>query len=102
MDGANRSTILWKILIPMVRPTLGALTVFFFIWTWNEFLIPLVLVTDDSLRTLPVGLAFFQGRYTTNVPVLAAGAIVVAAPLVVAYLIFQRQVIQGLASGAVK
>jgi raffinose/stachyose/melibiose transport system permease protein len=102
VDGASRSTVLWRILVPMARPTLGALTVFFFIWTWNEFLIPLVLISDDSLRTLPVGLAFFQGRYTANVPVLAAGATVVAAPLIVVYLLFQRQVIRGLVAGAVK
>jgi raffinose/stachyose/melibiose transport system permease protein len=102
MDGASRGTVLWRILVPMAKPTLGALTVFFFIWTWNEFLIPLVLITDDSLRTLPVGLAFFQGRYTANVPVLAAGATIVAAPLIVVYLIFQRQFIRGLVSGAVK
>ncbi len=102
VDGATRSVVLWRILIPMARPTLGALTVFFFIWTWNEFLIPLVLITDDALRTLPVGLAFFQGRYTANIPVLAAGATVVAAPLIVVYIIFQRQFIRGLVAGAVK
>jgi raffinose/stachyose/melibiose transport system permease protein len=102
VDGATRATVLWRILIPMARPTLGALTVFFFIWTWNEFLIPLVLVSSDSLRTLPVGLAFFQGRYTANIPVLAAGATVVAAPLVLVYMVFQRQFIRGLVAGAVK
>jgi raffinose/stachyose/melibiose transport system permease protein len=102
VDGATRATVLWRILVPMARPTLGALTVFFFIWTWNEFLIPLVLVSSDSLRTLPVGLAFFQGRYTANIPVLAAGATVVAAPLIVVYVIFQRQFIRGLVTGAVK
>jgi raffinose/stachyose/melibiose transport system permease protein len=102
VDGAPRSVVLWRILVPMAKPTLGALTVFFFIWTWNEFLIPLVLITDDALRTLPVGLAFFQGRYTANVPVLAAGATIVAAPLVIVYLLFQRQFIRGLVTGAVK
>jgi raffinose/stachyose/melibiose transport system permease protein len=102
VDGAPRSVVLWRILVPMAKPTIGALTVFFFIWTWNEFLIPLVLITDDSLRTLPVGLAFFQGRYTANVPVLAAGATIVAAPLVIVYLLFQRQFIRGLVTGAVK
>ena len=102
VDGATQVTVLWKVLVPMAKPAIGALTIFFFIWTWNEFLIPLVLISDDRLRTLPVGLAFFQGRYTANIPVLAAGATVVAAPLIAVYLVFQRQFIRGLVAGAVK
>ena len=102
IDGANKRVILWRILVPLARPTLSVLMIFFFIWTWNEFLIPLVLVSDDSLRTLPIGIAFFQGRYTTDIPVLAAGATIVAAPLIVVYLIFQRQFIHGLVTGAIK
>lgn len=102
VDGAGRAVVLWRVLVPLSRPTIGVLVVFFFIWTWNEFLIPLILVSDDSLRTLPVGIAFFQGRYTTNIPVLAAGATIVAAPLIIVYFIFQRQFIHGLTSGAVK
>ena len=102
VDGAGRMTVLLRVLVPLARPTLSVLVVFFFIWTWNEFLIPLVLVSDDALRTLPVGIAFFQGRYTTNIPVLAAGATIVAAPLIVVYFIFQRQFIRGLTSGAIK
>lgn len=101
LDGASHLTIFRRILLPLARPTLGVLTIFLFIWNWNEFLIPLVMVSDDSLRTLPVGIAFFQGRYTTDVPVLAAGATIVAAPLVLVYLIFQRNVIDGLVKGAV-
>ena len=102
VDGARRGTILWRILVPLIKPAVNVLVVFFFVWTWNEFLIPLILVTDDTLRTLPVGIAFFQGRYTTNLPVLAAGAAIVAAPLIVVYALFQRSIIQGLTTGAVK
>lgn len=102
VDGASRQVVLWRILVPLARPTISVLVVFFFIWTWNEFLIPLILVSDDTLRTLPVGIAFFQGRYTTDIPVLAAGATIVAAPLILVYFIFQRQFIHGLVSGAVK
>lgn len=102
VDGASRLTVLLRVLVPLTRPTLSVLVVFFFIWTWNEFLIPLVLVSNDDLRTLPVGIAFFQGRYTANIPVLAAGATIVAAPLIIVYFIFQRQFIQGLTSGAIK
>ncbi|MDZ7801391.1 MAG: carbohydrate ABC transporter permease [Trueperaceae bacterium] len=101
LDGAGRMTVFRHVLLPLARPTFGVLTIFLFIWNWNEFFIPLVMVSDDALRTLPVGIAFFQGRYTTDIPLLAAGATIVAAPLVVVYLAFQRQFISGLVKGAV-
>ena len=62
----------------------------------------LILVNDDALRTLPIGMLFFQGKYTVNTPVLTAGAIIVIAPIVVVYLIFQRRFIEGLTAGASK
>jgi raffinose/stachyose/melibiose transport system permease protein len=83
-------------------PAMSTLALFLFIWTWNEFLIPLILVNDDSFRTLPIGMLFFQGRYTVNTPVLTAGAVIVIAPLILAYLIFQRKFISGLTAGATK
>ncbi len=99
LDGASRNAILWRVLVPLTRPTINVLLVFFFIWNWNEFLMPLILISKDELRTLPIGLAFFQGRYTVNIPLLAAGATMVSVPLIVVYLIFQRQFIRGLISG---
>lgn len=99
LDGASRSAILWRVLVPLARPTINVLVVFFFIWNWNEFLMPLILISKDELRTLPVGLAFFQGRYTVNIPLLAAGATMVSVPLIIVYLIFQRQFIRGLTTG---
>jgi raffinose/stachyose/melibiose transport system permease protein len=73
-----------------------------FMWTWNEFLIPLVMVTDESLRTAPLGLAFFQGQYTSGLSLLAAGAVIVAVPVVVVYLFLQRHFIRGMVDGAIK
>jgi raffinose/stachyose/melibiose transport system permease protein len=71
-------------------------------WTWNEFLLALVMVQNESMRTLPVGLAFFQGKYTSNIPLMAAGALIVALPTVIVYVIFQRFFIRGMLGGAVK
>jgi raffinose/stachyose/melibiose transport system permease protein len=99
IDGASRNAILWNVLVPLARPTINVLITFFFIWNWNEFLMPLILISNDDLRTLPVGLAFFQGRYTVNIPLLAAGATMVSLPLIIIYLIFQRQFIRGLTTG---
>ena len=102
MDGSNRWQTLWGILVPLSTPSLTTLVVLIFMWTWNEFLLALVMIQDESMRTLPVGLAFFQGRYTSNVPLLAAGALIVAVPTVLVYILFQRFFIRGMLGGAVK
>ncbi len=102
MDGCNRWQMLWKILWPLARPAVLTLVVLIFMWTWNEFLLALVMVQKETLRTLPVGLAFFQGRYTANIPQLAAGSIIAAGPIVLIYVLFQRYFIRGLLGGAVK
>ena len=102
LDGASRPKVLMSVIVPVVAPAVSTLALFLFIWTWNEFLLPLILVNDDALRTLPIGALFFQGKYTINTPVLTAGAVIVIAPLVLVYLIFQRKFIEGMTSGAVK
>jgi raffinose/stachyose/melibiose transport system permease protein len=102
IDGASRQHVLWAIIVPLLRPAASSLALFLFIWTWNEFLIPLILVNDDALRTLPIGMLFFQGKYTVNTPVLTAGAIIVILPVVLVYLAFQRKFIEGLTAGAAK
>ncbi|MBN2256571.1 MAG: carbohydrate ABC transporter permease, partial [Anaerolineaceae bacterium] len=65
-------------------------------------LLALVMVQQESLRTLPVGLAFFQGRYTSDIPLMAAGSLIVAGPIILIYILFQRFFIKGLMGGAVK
>ena len=102
LDGATRPKILWTVMTPLLSPALSTLALFLFIWTWNEFLIPLILVNDDAYRTLPIGMLFFQGRYTVNTPVLTAGAVVIIFPIIVVYLIFQRKFIESLTAGSTK
>lgn len=102
LDGASNRRILWQVLVPLARPAIVTLTVLTFMWTWNEFLIPLVMVTDESLRTAPLGLAFFQGQYTQGFTLLAAGAVIVALPVVALYLFLQRHFIAGMLEGAVR
>jgi raffinose/stachyose/melibiose transport system permease protein len=102
LDGASTRTILWRVLVPIARPAVITLIVLTFMWTWNEFLIPLVMVTADDLRTAPLGLAFFQGQYTQGFTLLAAGAVIVATPVVLLYLFLQRHFIAGMLEGAVR
>jgi raffinose/stachyose/melibiose transport system permease protein len=102
LDGAGSWRTLWSVLVPMGRPAITTMVVLVFMWTWNEFLIPLVMATSEDLRTAPLGLAFFQGRYSSATALLAAGATIVALPVVVVYLILQRHFIRGMVEGAVK
>lgn len=102
IDGCSRWQTLWHVLWPLARPAVLTLVVLFFMWTWNEFLLALIMVQDDRLRTLPVGLAFFQGRYVADIPRMAAGSIIVAGPIVLVYILFQRYFIRGLLGGAIK
>ncbi|MEU8356834.1 carbohydrate ABC transporter permease [Nonomuraea sp. NPDC048882] len=102
IDGASSWRILWQVLLPPARPAVVTLIVLVFMWTWNEFLIPLIMVTSESLRTAPLGLAFFQGQYTSGFTLLAAGSVIVATPVVVFYLFLQRHFVRGLLQGAVR
>lgn len=102
IDGCSRWQLLWLVLWPLARPAVLTLVVLIFMWTWNEFLLALVMIQKESMRTLPVGLAFFQGRFTADIPRLAAGSILVAGPIVLVYVLFQRHFIRGLLGGSVK
>jgi raffinose/stachyose/melibiose transport system permease protein len=102
LDGSSSWSTLWRVLLPAARPAVLTMVVLVFMWTWNEFLLALVMVTDESLRTAPLGLAFFQGRNTTDFALLSAGSVIVATPVVVLYVFLQRHFIRGMLSGAIK
>lgn len=102
VDGASSWTTLWQIMYPLARPMIGTVGLMFFIWTWNEFMLPLVVNINPDYHTLPVGLLYFQQRWTSNIPLVAAGATIIFLPLVGMFLLFQKQLIQGITQGAVK
>jgi raffinose/stachyose/melibiose transport system permease protein len=102
IDGASSWFTLWRVLLPLARPAVLTMTVLLFMWTWNEFLLALVMVTDEGLRTAPLGLSFFQGRNTSDLTLMAAGSVIVALPVVIVYVFLQRHFIRGMLSGAVK
>jgi raffinose/stachyose/melibiose transport system permease protein len=101
IDGCNSWSTLWRVLLPIAQPAILTLAVLFFVWTWNAFLLPLVLVNSEDLRTLPLGLAFFKGRHTVDIPLTSAAATIVALPTILVYFAFQRQFIRGITAGAV-
>ncbi|GGL94549.1 MULTISPECIES: carbohydrate ABC transporter permease [Micromonospora] len=102
LDGAGSWTILRRVVLPNVRPTLAVLLVFFFVWTWNEFLIPLVMLIDNQTQTIPVALASLQGDRLMDAPTTNAGALVSLVPAIVFFLIFQRTLSRGITVGAEK
>jgi raffinose/stachyose/melibiose transport system permease protein len=102
LDGAGRWTILWRIVLPMSWPTLSVMCVFFFVWSWNEFLYPLVLLISNDQQTVPLGLSVMQGQYTSDPTAMSAAALLGVIPMIVFFLIFQRSLTRGLTAGAVK
>ena len=102
IDGCSNFRFLFNFL-PLAKPAVLSLVVFQTIWSWNEFLLALLLIQSEKLRTIPLGLMFLKGgRYTLNYSQIAAGITVVSLPLIIVYLIFQRTFIEGITAGAVK
>jgi raffinose/stachyose/melibiose transport system permease protein len=103
LDGASSLTTMWRVLLPQAKPAITTLVVLVFMWTWNEFLLALVMIQSDSLRTAPLGLAIFSGVNHQQDPTLtAAAAVLVALPIVIVYVFLQRSFIRGMFAGAVK
>ena len=100
VSGAGEMTILFRIVMPMLRPVLAVVAIHTCLINWNSFLFPFILTNTTSMRTLPVGVALLsQGAHSIDWGHLMAGAVISALPVVVAFVIFQRQIISGLTSG---
>ncbi|MVU78093.1 ABC transporter permease subunit [Nocardia sp. ET3-3] len=102
IDGAGRWATLWRVVVPISRPTLLVLFVFFFIWTWNELFIPMVMLVSSANQTVPVALAVVQGEKTMDATMTSASALLGLLPAVAFFLIFQRTLSRGLTVGALK
>ncbi|PSL40299.1 carbohydrate ABC transporter membrane protein 2 (CUT1 family) [Planomicrobium soli] len=102
MDGAGNWKVFTTIVIPLSLPSLSATAIFLFVMHWNDLLYPLLFITDNAYKTLPLALLEFQGQYATNYPMLFTGVIIASAPMVVAYVFLQRFFVAGITAGAVK
>lgn len=102
MDGAGYVRIFFTIGLPLARPALATLAVFSFMASWNSFLWPLIITSNQAMMTLPVGLSFLNGRYTTDWNVLMAGAVISTVPIIAVYVFAQKYIIQGLATTGLK
>ena len=102
MDGASIMQTLTRVFFPLALPGIFTTAILVFIAAWNEFLFSLTINTEESMKTVPVGIAMFQGQYTIPWGQISAASIIVTVPLVIMVLIFQRRIVSGLTSGAVK
>ena len=102
VDGCNSWQIFFKVLLPMVKPTLAILAIFTFIGSWGEFLWPSIVLSDEKMFTLPVGINNLQGIFSSNWRYIAAGSIISIIPIIVFFLSLQRYFISGQNEGAVK
>jgi ABC-type glycerol-3-phosphate transport system permease component len=102
IDGAGFWKIFFYIIIPVSRPVLTVLAIYTFLSNWNSFLFPFLFTNDSNFRTLPVGLAFYLGKQSIDWGHLMAGASISAIPIILLFLIFQKQIIKGLIAGSLK
>ncbi len=102
MDGASMMQTYFRIILPLAVPGLFTTAILVFIAAWNEFLFALVINTAESHKTVPVGIGMFQGQYTIPWGEISAATVIVTVPLVIMVLFFQRRIVSGLTSGAVK
>jgi raffinose/stachyose/melibiose transport system permease protein len=102
VDGGTEWQVYRRIVLPLTAPALATVGIFSLVITWNDLLIPLLLVRSADLRTLPLALLQFRGEYVTDYPALFAGVVLASLPMILAYVLLQRRFVDGLTAGAVK
>lgn len=102
IDGCSRAGIFFRIMLPLIKPAIFSVALIVFINAWNEYIYALTFMTNDLMRTVPVGIAMFPSNYEMPWGDMAAGSVVVTVPLIIMVLIFQKKIIAGLTAGGVK
>ena len=102
IDGAGELRIYWAIALPVIRPILATIAIWTFLTTWNDFMWPLIVLSDEAKYTLPVALANLSGEHVQDTELMMAGAVITVLPVMAAFLVLQRYYIQGVMAGSVK
>ena len=102
VDGASRLRVYWQIWMPLSRPAIAAVAIFIFVISWNNFLWPFIVVTNTDMMTIPVGIATVQSSYGVRYADIMASAVLAGLPLIIVFLFFQRQIVQGIANTGLK
>lgn len=101
LDGATEFGIWWRVLLPLIKPGVATLAIITFVDSWNNFLWPLLMMSDRNKFTLPLGLSYLRGFFSGDIRTVAAGIVIATVPMIIFFLVFQKQFVRGL-SGAVK
>ena len=102
LDGAGTWRVLWRILVPVSKPAILTLVLLNAMWTWNDYFVALIMISDPAKQPVTLALGAFQGRFTTEFNAMAAAAIIICLPVLILYAFFQRQFIHGVLTGALK
>jgi raffinose/stachyose/melibiose transport system permease protein len=102
VDGCTTWQLFWRVHVPLARPAISSLTILLFLWTWNQFVLTIVLIDDSTKRTMAGALGAFQGQWGTDLVLLCAGSLIILTPTLIVFLIFQRQFIKALLQGSLK
>ena len=98
-DGASSWQVLWLVLVPIATPAIATSATLTATWTWNDYMLPLVMLPTLTKATLPLGLTLFQGQHLMNIPMTMAGVLITALPMLLLYVVFQRHIVRGLVQG---
>lgn len=101
-DGASSWQLLWRIYVPLSTPAILTSAALTTVWTWNDFIIPLIMLPSTRKATLPLGLTVFKGAHTMDIPLTMAGTLVTAVPMLLFFVLFQRHLVKGLTQGVLK
>lgn len=102
IDGASRWTVFWRIVFPMLRPITNTVVILNVIWIWNDYLLPSLVLSSDSVKTIPLSTFSFFGQFTIQWNLAMAGLVMTILPVILFYAVAQRNIIRGIADGAVK
>jgi multiple sugar transport system permease protein len=102
IDGAGHLRTFASIIIPLCKPVLATVAIIKFIWTWNDYQNPLIFLMSKKLYTIPLGITLFRDDYTNNYAIMMMAALSAIIPLLVVFIVMQKQVINGIALGGVK
>jgi len=102
IDGCNKFRTWFSIIAPLTKPALVSLLIFEFMWSWNDFFLPNIMIYSDNLRTMPLGLIFYRTKYVVDHTLMAAGATICTLPVIIIFIFLQRSFTAGITAGAVK
>lgn len=102
IDGASLMRIFTSIVLPIAKPIIVTMVIIYFMWNWNDLLMPMILLQSEKVTTLTVAVATIVGKYFSNLPLLLAGLLMNSLPTIIIYIVFQKYIIKGVTAGAIK